>query len=472
METEERRRRRDHRAGNLDRRYDEIERERRSEDIDEYEERRAREEQRRREAIRRRRKAQREAQVRRQMMLLGICAIAVIFLLVALIVTAINANKDKQGESGQQDSTVTPSVTPEGENNLPGENSSEQVTPSQEADEDVLHLIAVGDNIIHERVGNSGKSDTGDWSYEHLYQYVKDDIQAADLALVVQETILVEDHDDFTGYPKFGTPTEVADALVDAGFDIVTHATNHTMDKGVDEIQFTIDWWKEHQSQISVLGIHEDTADAEEITVVECNSFKIAMLNYTQLMNFDPDMSGYEYLVDVYEEDSSREDIRRAKELADLVLVVMHAGTEYSTEVDAATQAMTNVFLEEGVDIVIGSHPHVLRPMETLVREDGHEMLVYYSLGNFISCQNELSALLGGMADITIKRDKETGEIYVDSAEMIPLMTHYNHDTQTYAVYKMEDYTEELMLTHSAYLENPGTFSMDYYNNLYQSVLR
>ncbi len=439
--------------------------------------REALEEQRRIDARRRKLKKEREEQVRKQKRFLaGLAGLVVLLLIWGILAWVKGADDDKGGkgsknpDTGKVTQTPTPELDPTGELTPTPEPTDEADELARWEEENTLHLIAVGDNLIHERVGNSGKNGTDVWNYDHLYQYVTDDIQAADLALVVQETIFVEDHADFTGYPSFGTPTEVADALVSAGFDVVTHATNHTMDKGASAIQFTIEWWKENQSQIAVLGIHESKAAAEEITVVECKSFKIAMLNYTQMLNFNPSMKGKEYLVDIYDEASAREDIRRAKELADIVMVVMHVGTEYQIDLDSSTKAMTRVFLEEGVDIVIGSHPHVLRPFETLTRADGHEMLVYYSLGNFISCQNVLDALLGGMADIVIKRDKETGDIYVESAKMIPLMTHYNHDTKTYAVYKFEDYTTDLMLTHSAYLENKGTFSLDYYSNLYQKV--
>lgn len=416
----------------------------------------------RRRERRRRLQARRRAQVRRQRMLLAFCLLALV-LLVVRSVTRSGSQESKPQNSKLTQITVAPTLT-------------QEVTPTDtvvsEPEDATVHLVAVGDNIIHERVGNSGKSDTGVWSYDHLYQYIRDDIQAADLSLVVQETVFVENHADFSGYPNFGTPTEVGDALVNAGFDVVAQATNHMMDKGSEAVQFTVEWWKQNHAQIALLGIHENAAAAEEITVVECNSIRIAMLDYTELINFNPNMTGSEYLIDVYEENAAREDIRRARELADVVLVVMHAGVEYETQVDASVEEMVQVFLEEGVDIVIGSHPHVLRKMETLTRADGHKMLVYYSLGNFISSQNRLTALLGGMADLTIRKDAKTGTISIESAEMIPLITHYNHDTQTYAVYKLEDYTQELAAEHSAYRENPSTFSLNYYTNLFQSIVK
>ena len=116
-----------------------------------------------------------------------------------------------------------------------------------------------------------------------------------------------------------------------------------------------------------------------------------------------------EYMIDVFDEDKAREDIRQAKELADVVVVVMHVGVEYDQDVDEETREWTDIFLEEGVDIVIGSHPHVVRTMETLTGEDGHKMLVYYSLGNFTSTQTDLPSLMGAMAKITVRKNIETG---------------------------------------------------------------
>ena len=111
------------------------------------------------------------------------------------------------------------------------------------------------------------------------------------------------------------------------------------------------------------------------------------------------------YMIDVFDEGQARADIKKAKELADVVIVVMHVGEEYVQDVDEQTRQWVNLFLEEGVDIVIGSHLHVIRTMETLTGEDGHKMLVYYSLGNFTSTQNDLPSLLGAMAKIRIKKD-------------------------------------------------------------------
>ena len=263
---------------------------------------------------------------------------------------------------------------------------------------------------------------------------------------------------------------EIGDALVNAGFDVIAHSSNHVLDKGTKSIEYTLDWWKQQHPETEILGIHENEAAAEKISVVQCKNLKIAMLDYTYSFNGLEMPEDKEYLADLFEEERARKDIQKAKEVADVVMVVMHVGDEYVQEVDDQTADWIELFLEEGVDIVIGSHPHVLRPMETLTGEDGHKMLVYYSLGNFVATQNDLPCLLGGMAKITIRKDLETGEIQIPNHEYIPLLMYYERENPKAAVYKLEEYPEELVEKHSVYKKNPGEFSLEYYQNLFNKI--
>lgn len=257
---------------------------------------------------------------------------------------------------------------------------------------------------------------------------------------------------------------------MDTGFDVVAHATNHILDKGTDSIEYTMKWWKEKHPEIPILGIHQDQEDAEHTTVVQCKALKLAMLDYTYGLNDIPLAEDKSYMVDVFDQEKARADIRKAREEADVVIVVMHVGEEYVQDVDEQTRQWVDLFLEEDVDIVIGSHPHVIRTMETLTGEDGHKMLVYYSLGNFTSTQNDLPSLLGAMAKITIKKDVKTGAIQIPEHEFIPLLMHYNHDSRTYGIYKLNDYTQELADQHTANERNPGEFSISYYKELFEQI--
>lgn len=340
----------------------------------------------------------------------------------------------------------------------------------QEQEDHTIELLAVGDNIAHETIRETGMREDGPWNYDDVYQYVKEDVEAADLALVTQETIFVEDREDVSGYPSFGTPPEFGEALVNTGFDVIASATNHALDKGTDSIEYTLDWWKQNYPDISVLGLYDSQETSEEIPVISCKELKLAILDYTYGLNGLELPRGKEYMVDVYDEEQAREDIRQAKELADVVVVVMHVGVEYDQDVDEETRDWTDVFLEEGVDIVIGSHPHVVRTMETLTGEDGHKMLVYYSLGNFTSTQTDLPSLMGAMAKITVRKNIETGQIEIPEHEFIPLLMYYNKEIPEAAVYKLEEYPQELIEDHFVYQDNPDEFSLEYYRKLFEET--
>lgn len=407
-----------------------------------------RERERRREELRRKR----EEEVQRKKRLAVIVGVSVVALLIVGTIVGVQISKkykaDKAAEKARQ----------------------EKLAAEKEQEENTIEFLAVGDNIAHQPIRESGIQADGVWNYDHVYQYVKKDIEAADLSLVTQETVFVEDRNQVSGYPSFGTPPEFGDALVNTGFDVVAHATNHIMDKGSSSIEYTLDWWKNNHPETEVLGIHESKEAAEEISVIKCKKLKVAMVDYTYSLNGIELPSGKQYLVDEFDEDKVREDIRKAKELADVVIAVMHVGVEYDMDVDEETQQWVDIFLEEGVDIVIGSHPHVVRTMETLTGEDGHKMLVYYSLGNFTSTQNDLPSLLGAMAKITIRKDIKTGEIQIPEHEFIPLLMYYDRENPAAAIYKLEDYPDELIEKHSVYQANPQKFSKEYYEELFEEI--
>ena len=405
-----------------------------------------------REKRREQRRLEREKELRKRMMIgAGVLAALVVVLIISITV-GMNISKRAKAEAAKEKA------------------EQERLALEKEQEENTIELLAVGDNIAHQTIREVGMTEYGPWNYDSVYQYVKEDVEAADLALVTQETIFVENREDVSGYPSFGTPPEFGDALVNTGFDVIASATNHALDKGTDSIEYTLNWWEENHPDIPVLGLYDSEEAAEEIPIISCKDLKLAMLDYTYSLNGLELPSDQEYMVDVFDEEQVREDIRQAKELADVVIVVMHVGNEYEQDVDQETQEWTDIFLEEGVDIVIGSHPHVVRTMETLTGEDGHKMLVYYSLGNFTSTQTDLPSLMGAMAKITVRKNIETGEIEIPEHEFIPLLMYYNKEIPQAAIYKLEDYPQELIQQHFVYEENPEEFSLEYYQKLFEET--
>jgi len=322
---------------------------------------------------------------------------------------------------------------------------SDKVLALTEDDKTQVTLLAVGDNLIHIEVVKSGKQGDGTYNFDTLYSNLKDKISSADIAVINQETILGGDDFAYSGYPSFNSPTEIGDAIINAGFDVVLHATNHTMDKGLEAVNNTFDYWDQNP-EITVLGINETFEESEQIPIIEKNGIKLAMLNYTYSLNGYSLPEDKPYLVNMLDKEKMSEDIKKAESLADFTIVFPHWGTEYEYVASAAQKDLTEFFYEQGVDLVIGTHPHVLEPVEWIETDQGHRMLIYYSLGNFMSYQKEAPRMLGGMASITITKDSKG--TYISAAAITPIITHYEPGPTGFSIYKLADYNNELAVAH------------------------
>ena len=305
-----------------------------------------------------------------------------------------------------------------------------------------ISLVMVGDVLVHRPVWESGELPDGTYDYDHLFAQVAPDVQAADLAIVNQETLLGGTGLGLSSYPTFNSPQEIGDAEAAAGFDVVCKATNHTLDKGVAGLAAELSFWRERHSGVAVVGAADSKETYDGIYVYEKDGFKVAVLNYTYGTNGIPLPADNPWAVHLLDEDSIRDDVARAHELADLVVVSPHWGTEYVTGPDAMQQRYTDLFCELGVDVVIGTHPHCLGPVEVKTRKDGHQTLVYYSLGNFVSSQNqcELTAV-GGLARVALVKDADGPR--VEGYELWPTVTHMAAGT-AYTTYRLADYTDDL----------------------------
>lgn len=279
-----------------------------------------------------------------------------------------------------------------------------------------VSLVMVGDILFHTPVAESGVQKDGSYSYDALFMNVKDEIEAADIALVNQEVIIGGEELGISGYPSFNAPYELGDALKEAGFDVVLHATNHALDQGKKGVKNCLSYWERKYPEVAVLGIHQSQAAQDEIYVYEQDGIRIAILNYTYGTNGINMPSDMPYAVDLLEEEKVVADIKAAEEMADFTIVCPHWGTEYQLETSPEQERWTQIFLENGVDLVIGTHPHVIEPIEWMEREEDG-MLVYYSLGNFVnwtssSGEGIANRMVGGMACVTIGKDID-GDVFI-----------------------------------------------------------
>lgn len=288
----------------------------------------------------------------------------------------------------------------------------------------VVHIIATGDNIIHHPILKY--ADANDLNFDFAYEDISDEIQKANIAVVGQETPLVNDRKLYSGeFPSFGTPAQLAKALERAGFNMALCANNHIFDRGMEGINCTYDTFV--ANGITPLGIRgEKAGNRKEYAVVTIKGIKIAFFDYTYGLNANSSHKVVKNVVSVLDdEERVRKSIREAFDEAEAVIVFAHWGTEYSHETDAEQEKWSEVFLEEGVNVVVGSHPHVVQKYEMKERSDGHNMLVYYSLGNFLSTQKEEDRKEGILASFGITR--KNGKIVISEYDAIPIKTEYSN---------------------------------------------
>ena len=337
-------------------------------------------------------------------------------------------------------------VTKIRENNTSGvksEDTSQETTEPEQKDASVS-LVAVGDNLIHMPIITSGKQEDGTLDYNYMYEAISPYIKAADIASINQETRLGGSSFEYSGPPLFNSPWEIGEAAINAGFNVFTLATNQSMDMGAAGIEKELEFFSQHP-EVTHLGTNLTEEDYNKITYLTVNDITFALLNYTYGTNGISIPEDKPYLINLLEEDKVKKDVTEARENADVVIVFPHWGTENSFDINEQQQNYVKLFSSLGVDIVIGTHPHVLQKVEWVTNEEtGKKMLVYYSLGNFISRQVNLNQMCGGMAEITVER--KAGEIKITNAKLAPIVDFYErtNDGYRFSVYKLADYTDEL----------------------------
>ena len=373
-------------------------------------------------------------------------------------------NEDEVASISEIEQVMEPSI----------EEQSTESTVEEDFIEPEVDLLMVGDILLHDNVQNSGKLPDGTYNYDHLFENVVEDIQAADIAIANQEVILGGTELGLSGYPAFNGPFEVGDALVNAGFDVILHATNHTLDRGKKALLNCLDFWETNHPEVAVLGAFDSQEDYDNsIYVYEEDGLKIAILNYTYGTNGIPSPSDMPYAVARLEEEKVISDLQKAEGLADFTVVCPHWGTEYQHKQSAEQEKWANLFMEYGADLVIGTHPHYIQPVEMLTGENDEEMLVYYSLGNFINSTNEsgrgtADRMVGAMAQVTIAKN-EAGKAYIKEYGVKPLVTHLLYGTQEITTYKLSDYTEELALQNEI-LKKDSVFNLTFCQKLCENV--
>lgn len=279
------------------------------------------------------------------------------------------------------------------------EEKQEQIKTSK------LSLIMVGDALLHRSVYRDAYKN-GTYNFTSQLEFIKPIIKKYDLAFYNQESILGGTEIGLSDYPTFNSPKEFGDAMIDAGFNLVSLANNHTLDRGEKAVINSCNYWK--TKEVLSAGSYCSKEDAEQINIKEKNGIKYTLLAYTYGTNGIKVPEGKEYLVNLYSDEKVKSDIEKVRDKVDLLMVSMHWGTEYKNEPTETQKKQAEYLSSLGVDIIIGTHPHVIEPITYI-----NDTLVIYSLGNFISAQstnNDYNTMVELMTSVDIIKQEKNGQ--------------------------------------------------------------
>ena len=334
-----------------------------------------------------------------------------------------------------------------GYNKLSSSNNKIEVKEEEKPKEYSASLVMVGDLLVHDRLYNAMKTSNG-YDFKPALTYIKDIVKEYDIAYYNQETILGGEEIGLSSYPSFNSPYEVGDTMIDAGFNLVSLATNHTLDRGEKAITNSVNYWNEHPSVLAV-GSYLSFEERDKVRIKEVNNITYTMLNYTYGTNGIKVPEGKEYLVNVWPCTGSdprvdtkyqeykikvKEDIDRVRDKVDVLIVSMHWGIEYTHTPTKYQEDMANYLSSLGVDIIIGTHPHVVMPITYI-----DDTLVIYSLGNFLSAQEtnvDYNTTVGLLSTVKITKyiDKDNNSSIKLSDQNNELIYTYSKNNNDYKV--------------------------------------
>jgi poly-gamma-glutamate capsule biosynthesis protein CapA/YwtB (metallophosphatase superfamily) len=290
-----------------------------------------------------------------------------------------------------------------------------------------ISITAIGDMLIHNSVYNDAKINQG-YDFKPMLERVKPFLSDATISIANQETMIGGVELGLSSYPTFNSPTEVGDALKWAGVDVVSLANNHTLDRGEEAIQRAIKHWE--TIDMMYTGSYKNSQDREQLRIYETEEgISVAFLSYTYGTNGIPVPVGRDYLVNLIDQELMAKDIQSAKEKADVVILSLHFGNEYERMPNQLQKDLVQFVADQGADVVLGHHPHVLQPVDWVTGEDGNRTLVVYSLGNFLSGQDEFYRQIGGIFKFYISKTSKGGEqeVKVHSPEFLPTYVKYSN---------------------------------------------
>ena len=280
-----------------------------------------------------------------------------------------------------------------------------------------LSLIMAGDALLHASVYNDAKTENGSYDFSSMLTALKK-VRNYDLAFYNQETTLGGVELGLSTYPTFNSPQEFGDNMLSLGFNLISLANNHSLDRGEKAVRNSLAYWK--QKPVLTAGSYESFEDRNHLRIEKKNGITYALLAYTYGTNGIPLPKGKEYLVNVYTKQMLKDDIERIRDKVDFLIVSMHWGIEYDFTPSQEQRDLAQFLANLGVDLIIGTHPHVVQSAEWI-----GDTLVYYSLGNLISGQRGTNKRIGMLGSVEVVKVKD-GKVKLKNPRAELIYTYYN----------------------------------------------
>ncbi len=311
------------------------------------------------------------------------------------------------------------------------ENSTNNINSDSEIKQEPItfSLAAIGDVMCHNtQYMDAYNSSTDSYDFSYVFEDIQTYIQSADISIGSLETTFSGKDRGYSNYPTFNSPEQLAYDLSEMGLDVLSTAGNHALDKGFSGLSNTLDVLD--NANISHSGTYRTQEDRDSVLIKDVNGVKVAVLSYTYGTNGIPVPSDKEFCVNLIDKDLIKKDIENAKsQNADVIISCMHWGIEYQTTPNDEQEDLADFLFKNGVDIILGNHPHVLQPMEkrsvTLADGTAEDCFVVYALGNFICDQNSENTRNSIILNLDITKNPD-GKISIDKVDYVPIYMYKN----------------------------------------------
>ncbi|HIY66114.1 MAG TPA: CapA family protein [Candidatus Agrococcus pullicola] len=311
------------------------------------------------------------------------------------------------------------------EDATPTATSEPSPTVTEEPEDRSFSMSVMGDWLPHDSVVADAADGSGGYDFARFTDSLRGLWEQDELVYCNQEVTSAGEL-PISYFPQFNAPPELADGMHEAGCNVIGLGNNHTFDHGQPGIDGTLEVWDGLGPEL-IAGANRSPEEQLEVASTDVNGISVSFVNFVGMSN----MGSNDYALDYLTDHDLRSTLMEEASQADVTIVAVHWGDEYSHRVNGMQREYAEILVEEGADVIIGTHPHVVQPVEWLPKEDGTEALVFYSLGNFLSTQMAVPRIIGllGQFDVTVDAD---GLVTIDNARSVPTYMHFDLSVADY----------------------------------------